>query len=200
MRKVEIHWRKDQTMKTARKSLATGKIPKPERAQPPMPIILRNVPPGFNWGWYSREDQRMHLQVVDRKHYKLGYKIWLERNRQRVFEPAGAIPAKILKALKAEVQTARPTIEAEWVHLMIKQDWLTYTLHGTVMTLIAYPHTPNRFESAIDLSPHLGTKGTAEFKPEDVGLNSEFAVIEIWPQQPETRRPFIRIAPLLWHD
>jgi len=37
-----------------------------------MPAILRDVPSGHKWGWYSREDQRMHLQSVDGKYkYKV---------------------------------------------------------------------------------------------------------------------------------
>src|SRR5262249_2000612 len=164
-----------------------------------MPIIVKDVPPGYDWGWYSREDPRMHLQVVDRKHAGLGYKIWLESKGKRVFEPVGNIPAKILKLVRAEVDSTKATVEAEWVHLMIEQRWLTYALHGTALTLIAYRGTPNRFERTIDLAPHLGIR-VDEFQPQDVGLNSEYAVIELWPQKPISRRPFIPIAPILWPD
>ncbi len=171
----------------------------PKKTRTSMAVILRDVPSGCNWGWYSREDQRMHLQVVDRKHVKLGYKVWLENKGQRVFEPHGDIPAKFLRPLKARVTSDRISIEAEWVHFMIKQNWLTYRINGTVMTLVAYPGTPNRFERTIDLAPHLGIDAD-KFRPADVGLNSEFAVIELWPRQPETRRPFIRLWPILWRD
>jgi len=44
-----------------------------------MAVIIRNVPPTYNWGWFSREDPRMHVQTVDRVHLHLNYKIWLER-------------------------------------------------------------------------------------------------------------------------
>jgi hypothetical protein len=164
-----------------------------------MPAILQDVPPGYDWGWYSREDPRMHLQAVDREHKALKYKVWLESRQRRVFEPATPIPAKVLKRLEAEVARRRGSIEAEWVHLMIEQKWLTYVLRGTAMTLIAYANTPNRFERTIELAPHLGIRAE-EFKAQDVGLNSEYAVIELWPQKPISRRPFISIPELLWQD
>jgi hypothetical protein len=70
-------------------------------------VILRNVPAGYHWGWYSREDQRMHLQTVDSKHSNQ-YKVWLERDGKRAFEPETAIPAKVLKALQKEARLAGP--------------------------------------------------------------------------------------------
>ena len=73
-------------------------------------IILRSVPTGFNWGWFSREDPRMHLQTVDRKH-EGRYKVWLEKNGKRIFEPEGSIPGKVLKALQAEVTQLRDEID-----------------------------------------------------------------------------------------
>ena len=39
--------------------------PKKRKAAPV--IILRSVPAGFSWGWFTREDPRMHLQTVDSK-------------------------------------------------------------------------------------------------------------------------------------
>jgi len=42
----------------------------------------------------------MHLQVIDPKHEYLEYKVWLEKQGKRIFEPAGQIPAKVLNALK----------------------------------------------------------------------------------------------------
>src|SRR5262245_4077962 len=133
-------------LKTAR----SGRAARSERKSPVMPVVLEDVPPGFDWGWYSREDPRMHLQVVDRRHKRLKYKVWLESKGKRVIEPVGDIPAKIFKTLHAEIIKARPTIEVEWVHLMIEQGWLTYRLHGTLMVLIAYPNTPNHFERELD--------------------------------------------------
>src|SRR5688572_16932865 len=96
----------------------------------PMAVVLRDVPFGFNWGFFSREDPRMHLQVVSRKHLDLDYKVWLERAGRRVLEPEGAIPARVLKKLVAEIEAQIKSIEAEWVHFMIKQRWLRLAVRG----------------------------------------------------------------------
>src|SRR5207244_1144842 len=104
-------------------------------------IILKSVPKGFNWGWFSREDPRMHLQTVEAKH-RNEYKVWLERNGRRVFEPAGDIPSKVLKALEAEVTSGRIRVEAQWVEMMIRYDWLRVHLRGREVTLTVYPQFP----------------------------------------------------------
>lgn len=183
-------------METARRS-PLRKASAAKTASRRMPAILEDVPPGYDWGWYSREDPRMHLQVVDLEHKGFEYKVWLESKQRRVLTPANDIPAKILKRLQAEVERRRGSVEAEWVHLTIEQKWLSYALRGPLMTLIAYANTPNRFERTIDLVPHLGIRAE-EFKPQDVGLNSKYAVIELWPDKPISRRPFISIPEILW--
>src|SRR5207247_1137437 len=95
-----------------------------------MAVILRGIPPTFNWGWFSREDPRMHLQTVDRAHIHLHYKVWLENKGRRVIEPEPGIPAKVLKALQVEIVKQRERIEAEWAAFMIKNDWLQVRLTG----------------------------------------------------------------------
>jgi hypothetical protein len=164
-----------------------------------MTVVLRDVPPGYNWGWYSREDQRMHLQTVGRKH-EGEHKVWLESNGKRVFEPVGTIPAPVLKKLKAEVAKRRRPIEAEWVHLMIEHRWLRHEVSGTQVTVTAYPRTAGKIERTIDLIDYLGPEWAAEVKPEDVFLNSEFSVIALFPKQPESRQPFIPLTQVLWQD
>src|SRR5437016_398713 len=116
-----------------------------------MPVIVRDVPVTYHWGWHSREDQRMHIQVVDRQHIHLGYKVWLESRGRRVFEPEANVPAKVVKALKSTVSEQRKRIEAEWVAFMIANRWLTVRLTGSSINLVAYPNNPNRFTRAIDL-------------------------------------------------
>ena len=164
---------------------------------PDLAVVLQDVPPGCDWGWYAREDPRMHLQTVDREHQNQ-YKVWLEEKGKAAFIPAGPIPAKILKKIRAEVIEKKTSIEAEWVHFMIKLGWLTCVARPPYVTLTAYPRTPNRFERTIDLSEHLGPELSAQLKPTDIALNAEYAVIEIWPHKPIARRPFIQLAPLLW--
>ena len=77
-----------------------------------MAVVLRGVPGRVDWGFYSREDPRMHLQTVDKKHQgKDQYKVWLEKDGRRVFEPEGTIPKPILKALLKEVKDDQGTVE-----------------------------------------------------------------------------------------
>src|SRR5436190_22797593 len=90
--------------------------------QPAMAVILRDVPAGHNWGWFSREDQRMHLQSLDRKNFGL-YKVWLEHRGKRAIEPVGILPAKVLKRLSAEVERKRRYIEGRWTSCMIDRGW-----------------------------------------------------------------------------
>ena len=144
----------------------------------------------------------MHLQIVSRKHSgpDYDYKVWLERNGRRTFETEGDIPARILKKLAAEVADARKSIEAEWVHFMILKGWLRHTVRGTTVTLVAYPNTPNRFERVIDLHDHLAPEFAARIRPSDVALNDEYAVVVLYPAKPESRQPWIQIAPVLWGE
>lgn len=76
-------------------------------------VILRGVPTGIDWGWFSREDPRMHLQTVDSKNLNR-FKVWLEANGKRAFEAVGKVPAKTLKALETEVKKLRRHIESRW--------------------------------------------------------------------------------------
>ena len=94
---------------------ATSPPTRPKKRKAAPVIILRSVPKGYNWGWFSPEDSRMHLQTVDSKNLDL-YKVWLEKNGKRAFEPVGSIPAKILKPLEAEVKKKRRHIEGRWVN------------------------------------------------------------------------------------
>src|SRR2546426_236058 len=102
-----------------------------------MPSILRDIPPGHRWGWYSREEPRMHLQSVDDAHH---YKVWLEEKGTRIFEPAGKIPAKILKPLATVVNENRLFIEDNWARFMVAKDWLALHIALPKLTLVAYPN------------------------------------------------------------
>lgn len=175
-----------------------------------MAVILPNVPKGMNWGWYSREDTRMHVQTVDSKNRNV-YKVWLEKNGRRVFEPATPIPARILSKLKdvANQQPRRSNIEGRWVELMIEKGWLECHVRDTVITLIAYPHVPgSRFTRTVDLAdylhgiydPNSKMRPKTPVKPEEVVLSSEMAAIEIWPQRDESRRHHIFLPDILWED
>src|SRR5262245_2313610 len=189
-------------MKTAtRKSRAAKRKAAPSRPSMPngdvMPVIVRDVPPGYDWGWYSREDPRMHLQTVDERHRNV-YKVWLEANGKRVFQPAGSIPPKILKKLQTHLVRWRDSGEAQWVTLMICYGWLRCTVRKPVITLTAYPGFPHRFERSVDLSEEFAPEFVARLSPSDVRLNDEYAVIEFEPHRPEGQRMWISLPEVLW--
>jgi len=175
---------------------------------PSMAVILRSVPSGINWGWFSREDPRMHLQAVDRKNLN-DYKVWLERKGKRVFEPVQKIPGKIQTKLEAEVKKKRTHIEARWTNLMIQNDWLALKMQGTIITLTVYPGSPgSRFTRFVDIAEYLRGiySPTSKMwpkipvKPEEVILSRELPALEIWPQKEESLRYHIFLPTILWQD
>ena len=173
-----------------------------------MTVILRGVPKGFDWGWFTREDPRMHLKTVDRKN-RNRYKVWLEKDGKRVFEPVGIVPAKILKSLEAEVAKLRRHIEGRWTDLMIENGWLILGMSGRMVTLTAYPAVPGaRFVRTFDIAdyfparydPNSQIKDKTPIKPDDLVLNEELAAIEVWPQREESLRHHIFLPTILWKD
>ena len=173
-----------------------------------MTVILRGVPKGFDWGWYSREDPRMHLQIVDGKNPGR-YKVWLEKDGKRIFEPVGKIPGKTLKVLEAEVKNLRRFVEARWTNLMIENGWLRFNMRGREITLTVYSAFPGaRFTRTFDIAdyfparydPASQIKDKTPIKPEDLVLNDQMAAIEVWPQKEESLRHHIYLPTLLWKD
>jgi hypothetical protein len=164
-----------------------------------MAVIIRDTPPTYDWGWFSREDPRMHLQTVDKDHRHLHYKVWLERRGRRVIEPEPGIPAKVLKALRPVIVRERERIDALWASFMIKNGWLKARLDGSMISLFAYPKTPNHFERAIALSELIANASVAEtVSPADIALNEEFAFLEIFPHREEGKRVHEPLDKVLW--
>ena len=162
------------------------------------PVVIRNIPPGHHWGWYSREDPRMHLQSTDGEH---DYKVWLEEKGKRVFQPEGAIPRKVLKALTAEVKDHRRFIEDKWVRQMLDLEWLDLHIALPSITLIAYPHTPNKLIRKIDLASWLNQRQLLELRTDSISLDREMAALRLWADRSEEQVPYdVRQSSLLWHD
>jgi len=162
-----------------------------------MAVILRDQPPGYQWGWYSREDPRMHLQTVDEEHRNL-YKVWLEKRASRAFEPAGPIPAKVLKKLQAAVTARRRHIEGRWVIFMMKNRWLQIHVSLPHVAILAYPGTANKFTRKVDLQTWFSTESYAAIRPEDVFLNEQLGTLSVFRNVPEDLRHDFDLAPILW--
>jgi hypothetical protein len=173
-----------------------------------MTVILRGVPKGFDWGWFSREDPRMHLQIVDGRNLNR-YKVWLENDGARVFDAVGKIPGKIMKPLEAEVKQLRRYVEGRWTNLMIDNGWLRFSMRGREVTLTAYAAFPGaRFKRIFDIAdyfparydPNSQIKDKSPIKPDDLVFNDQMAAIEVWPQKEESLRHHIFLPTILWKD
>jgi hypothetical protein len=179
------------------KARAGGTVVSERKPRPFMPVFLRGVPTGHNWGWYSREDPRMHVQSVERKY---DYRIWLENRGQKVFEPEGKIPARVLKALREAVTAKRQLIDDNWVALMLDKDWIALHIALPKLTLVAYPNTPTKFTRVIDLSTWLNPKLLASLAPDIIELNREMAALRLWTNRPDEQAYDVRLSRLLWTD
>jgi len=160
-----------------------------------MAAILRGVPGNVDWGFFSREDERMHLQTIDEK--RVGkFKYWLERDGQRVFEAESAAPGRIHDALIADIRTAgtRRHVEAKWVMLMIHKGWLTLDYRAPITTLRAYPGG-REFTRTIDLSRELLEPPT---DPSEVVLSAGMASLQVFPSLDEADRVDIFLPDVLW--
>ena len=164
-----------------------------------MTVLIRGKPPTYNWGWFSREDQRMHLQSVDKDHWHYHYKVWLEKNGKRVFEPATPVPAKVLRVLQDVLAIERGKIEAYWISFMIQNGWLKAGFRDGIITLYAYSNTPNHFERTILLSDIIRNEEVArKVTAQDIALNEEFAMLEIFARREIAARMHVRLEDILW--
>jgi hypothetical protein len=179
------------------------------RSRSPMATILRGVPKGYDWGWFSREDPRMHVQVIDDEHKLLHYKVWLENRGRRAFEPEGKVPGKVLQALRAKLETERERIEILWTGLMVQSKWISAALHGSIVTLTAYPKVPgSRFTRTVDLKEHLpGIYDPSypvwpkeEVRAEDIFIRRNPLALGIWPKKNEDEQVHISLPEILWED
>jgi hypothetical protein len=171
---------------------------RPARKISAMPVVLSDTPPGFDWGWYSREDPRMHLQVINPQTPKEKYKVWLETRGRRVLEPETPIKSNVLKAVRAAIKKNRQFIEDRWVSFLIRKGWLEAHLAPPKVTLVAYPRTPNTFTRIVDLTEDLLEEEARSLADQDIRLSPEMASLQIWPRRPADQRQDIRLSAVLW--
>jgi len=164
-----------------------------------MAVILRDVPPGYNWGWFSREDPRMHLQTLDRKNFGL-HKVWLEQKGKRVVLPEGTVPARVLKVLTAEIRRKRRHIEGRWTNFMIDNGWIQLHVALPEVVVTAYPNLPTRITRKVNLQQWFRPETYAEIEPSDVFLNSELPALSVFKDRPEDLRHDFYLPDILWMD
>ena len=108
-----------------------------------MSVVVPHIA-GHDWGWWSREDQRMHLQTVE-KGARKGPRcihVWLEAKGIRMCELDPADKKKLtadqFDELKQYVEINRAAIEDEWTAWIIEKRWLKFSLVGGTITLQCY--------------------------------------------------------------
>ena len=161
-----------------------------------MAIVINGVPTGHNWGWFSREDPRMHLQTVDKAHLNR-YKVWLEERGRRVFQVEKALPPDVETQLRAEVDARRTEIDAAWISHMINKGWITVTVAKGVVMLRVYPGTAHEFTRQIDLHQHVPRHADA-IGPADVELSQDPVAVVIWPRKPAEQQEHIDLTDVVF--
>jgi hypothetical protein len=172
-----------------------------------MAVILRNVV-NHNWGWFSREDQRMHLQTVDEGSLKgpSEVKVWLENKGKRIFElSTGKLSGSDLKKLKAKVEADRAQIEIQWTIFMISNQWLRAEISGSLVTLTAYHQSHNRFIRLLELrkefpGAYYDGAGSWDRNEVFVDLDPEHCALAVGTEKRMDDRNHFRLDKLLWEN
>ena len=153
-----------------------------------MPTVLRSS--GFNWGFYSNEEPRMHIQVVNAKE---DYKVWLENRGVRLFDPDNKVPTQILKQLYTELQARETVAEGMWLSAMISRDMIKFKLSGDTVTLTVYPGSHNSFIRNFSLTRMAGHQ-SYQVTESDMRLDPDMAALVVGTSMPETQQAYIRLS------
>jgi len=168
-----------------------------------MPTLFMAL--GFNWGWFSREDERMHIQVVGRQpEADLGF--WLETRGTKVFEPRNEVTRKLTSKDKGEIlaklRQERVHVEEEWASLMIQKDWISARLDGTDLKVVAYPGTPGSFKRIVDLRkefPGIYVKGNGPpVDSEGIRFDSDKVSVVLNGNRHERKHIYLPLLDFLW--
>ena len=175
-----------------------------ERFKAAMAVMSRNVA-GHNWGWFSREDQRMHIQTVedDAREGPNKAKAWLENRGRRTFERAvvGKLDGKDWKKLEAKVRAERNVLESCWVHFMISNKWLNADLNGSVVTITAYSSKHNNFTRTIDLRRiYPGAYPRWDTTPPTVDFDEEHGLLRVGTEENADHRNHVELSEFLFID
>jgi hypothetical protein len=170
-----------------------------------MAVAIRNVA-GHNWGWFSREDERMHVQTVEPDALKgpKKAKAWLENRGRRVFEPEvmGGLGGSDWKKVKVRVDAEREVLESLWIHFMIQNDWIKADLKGSVVTVTAYPGSHNSFTRTLDLRRRFPGAykyaPTWDERPPKIDFDKEHGLLRIGTENNLDHRDHIDLGEFLF--
>lgn len=165
-----------------------------------MPTILRNVGRA-NWGFYSNEEDRMHLQTVaDRRE---DYKAWLEDGGRRVVEDAyGNMPAAVLRALREDLarEPERRHVERAWLQRLITMGKVTTTIDSTngIALVDTYAGTRSAIRRRINLRRH--TADSIDYAPGNWRLDGDLSALVLGTQLTEDRQIYVYLPDVIWGD
>jgi hypothetical protein len=163
-----------------------------------MAIVIRDVPPGHHWGWFSREDPRMHIQTVDKAHLNR-YKVWLEERGHRVFQVEKQLPSDVEARLRAAVKAQRAELDAAWISHLINKQWIALHIAHKMITLRIYPGTAHEFTRQIDLAEHI-PRHADTLTAADIELSQDPVAVVVWPRKPAAQQEHIDLTDIVFVD
>ena len=186
--------------------LIWGKTPRgmsPVRSSQSPPVHLHAVAE-HDWGWFSREDPRMHVQTMDSGH-RVGrgkVHVWLEDRGTRAFIPR--LGEKVMsgpqwKELRQKIAAHRNELESKWVVFMMANGWLAAKLHGSVVTLTAYPGTHNTYRREINLR-RMFPRRYPEWRehPPKIDLDERSGTLRVGNEFNPNNRQNVELEPILF--
>lgn len=157
-------------------------------------VVLRDIPTGCNWGWFAREDQRMHIQTVNRE--RRGMRVWLETDGHRTFVSDGPLKASVEQALRVAVTEHRDMIDAMWISFMITKGWLRIAkAGGPIVALDVYPFSNSQRTVQIDILEEFPNASTSDL---EVALDPSLPALVVGASFPENRQNHIDLVDHIW--
>ncbi len=153
----------------------------------------------LDWGFYSREEDRMHLQVVGPRGSP-NYKVFLEREGKRVFEPAKdrEPPPIVDKALRKALARDLHIVEAEWLDRLIKTKKILVKLHPATetATVDVYPGTRDKIHRTIILATHATVD---EYdSAEKWRLDGDLSALVLNADKDKRKQVYIYLPDVIW--
>jgi hypothetical protein len=154
-------------------------------------VHIRNVG-GRDWGWYSEDNQRCHIQTTDGRKPKI--KFWLENKGQRCFDLAAESKGKLSssqeKDLRKYLAEHQEEVEDAWAFYAVGKQWVRVGLTGHVATLLFYPSTHNEFRRQVDLYQEFpGWRG----QPLYADVDQHSGSLRVGPQEDPFQRELLPV-------
>ena len=159
-----------------------------------MPTVIRNAAKQ-DWGFYSDEEQRMHLQTL--KPLGEPYKVWLDSKGTRVFQAATPVPSKVMKELGVKLKTVERNVEGLWVAYCINLDRIRFRLSAPYVVFTMYPGTHQEFDRRINLVDYYG-EAAYRLTDDDVRFDTLHAAFAVGDHHDEDNWTLIELSKVMF--